>query len=87
MAISFPNASRSFDAARRSISFWGYDSTFEFTFHIGEDALRSLNPDIRGDETSMLGVFDAHRGRIQAAAGVVYGRGRQSSYHLAASDI
>ena len=29
MALSFPNKSRAFDATRRAVRFWGYDSAME----------------------------------------------------------
>jgi hypothetical protein len=32
MALSFPNTSRSFDAAGQSVCFWGHDSAFESLF-------------------------------------------------------
>jgi len=42
MRLSFPNPSRSFDASRNRICFWGYDSTIEISFFIEADALKWL---------------------------------------------
>ena len=58
MAIAFPNASRSYDANRGVIRFWGHDSAMEAAFFITNQALQHLQPDATGDEDSMLAVFD-----------------------------
>jgi hypothetical protein len=44
MALSFPNDSRSFDATRRAVRFWGYDSSMETSFFVTENALQRLQP-------------------------------------------
>ncbi len=85
MALAFPNASRSFDAERRAVRFWGHESQFEFTFYIDVDALHRLSPQSTNDEASLLRAFDANRSRIEIAAGHAHSRGRQSFYHLPAS--
>lgn len=87
MTLSFPNLSRSYDATRRAVRFWGYDSAMEASFFVSEDALRRVQPDARFDETGLLGVFDSNRDRICAAACKVYGRGRKGSYDLVAADF
>lgn len=87
MTISFPNASRSFDATRRAIRFWGYDSAMENSFFMTEEALRRLNPDAPSDEAGLLRVFDAHHDRILKTAAKVYARGRKGSYDLLVSDF
>ena len=38
MAIMFPNASRSYDATRHAVRFWGYDSAMEWSFFVTVDA-------------------------------------------------
>jgi hypothetical protein len=45
MALSFPNQSRSFDATRRGVRFWGYDTAMEAAFFVGEEALKRVQPD------------------------------------------
>ena len=40
MALSFPNQSRSFDATRCAVRFWGHDSAMEASFFVTDDALR-----------------------------------------------
>jgi hypothetical protein len=83
----FPNRSRSFDATRRAVRFWAYDSAMEASFFVTEDALKHIQPDARLDEVGLLGAFDANRERIQAAAAKVHQRGRKGSYDLVASDF
>jgi Protein of unknown function (DUF1488) len=65
MALSFPNMSRRYDAARQSVCFWGYDSAFEISFYIGVDALRSISSQSNRGETAFLEAFDANREWIQ----------------------
>lgn len=86
-ALSFPNQSRIFDATRRAVRFWGYYSAMEVSFFITEDALRQVQPDMRGDESGFLGVFDLNRSLILAAAARVYARGPRGSYDLVSADF
>src|SRR5262245_27564233 len=44
MPLSFPNKSRAFDATRRAVRFWGYDSAMEAAFFVTEDALKRVQP-------------------------------------------
>lgn len=87
MSLSFPNASRAYDEKRRSVSFWGYDSAFEIAFHIEEDALRRISPQMQGDETSMLRAFDVNRARIEEVAVHAYAKGRRNYHRLSSSDF
>ena len=87
MALSFPNKSRAFDATRRAVRFWGYDSAMEAAFFVTEDALRQLQPDMRFDEVGLLRAFDANRDLICATAAKVYARGHKGSYDLVSSDF
>jgi len=87
MALSFPNQSRSFDATRRAVRFWGHDSAMEASFFVTDDALRRITPDMRFDEDGFLSVFDLNRNLIYAIAAKVYGRGRKGSYELIAADF
>jgi Protein of unknown function (DUF1488) len=87
MALSFPNTSRSFDAGRQSVCFWGYDSAFEISFYIGVDALRSISSQPQCGEAAFLQAFDANREQIRRAAAKVYGRRRQSFYVLTRPDF
>ena len=50
MALRFPNQSRSFDATRRAVRFWGHDGAMEGSFFVGEDALMKIQPDMLLDE-------------------------------------
>jgi Protein of unknown function (DUF1488) len=87
MALSFPNPSRSYDATRRAVRFWGHDSAMEASFFVSEEALKRMQPDVRFDETGILDTFDAHRDLIRAAAAKVYARGRKGSYDLVSGDF
>lgn len=87
MSLSFPNQSRSYDATRRAVRFWGYDSAMETSFYVSGDALKSIQPDMQFDEEGLLGAFDAHREAIYAAAAKVYRRGHKGSYDLVSADF
>jgi hypothetical protein len=87
MAIAFPNFSRSYDANRGVIRFWGHDTSMEAAFFITNQALQRIQPDAAGDEEGMLAAFDRHRSRICDAAAKLYSRGRRGSYELDARDF
>ena len=87
MALVFPNDSRSFDATRRAVRFWGYDSAMEWSFFVTEDALKHVHPAMDRDEAGMLGAFDAHRDAIRAAAVKLYRREQKGSYELGVADL
>ena len=87
MALSFPNQSRSYDATRRAVRFWGHDSALEASFFVNEDALKRIQPDMRFDEAGILSAFDLNRDLIYATAAKVYGRGHKGSYDLIATDF
>jgi hypothetical protein len=87
MALMFPNASRSYDATRHAVRFWGYDSAMEWSFFVTAEALERIRPSLVQDEAGMLGAFDSSRDRICAAAARLYSRGRKGSYELGAGDV
>jgi len=89
MRLSFPNPSRSYDAGKSRICFWGYDSTIEVTFFVGADVLKRLCPEMNGLEAGLLQAFDAVRERIHEVADKVYVRGNRESFAciLAAEDF
>ena len=87
MALSFPNLSRSFDATRRAVRFWGYESAMEFSFFVTEDALKRVCPDMRLDAAGILSTFDDNRDLIYRTAAKVFARGRRGSYDLVPSDF
>ena len=41
-SVAFPNASRSYDATRVAVRFWGYDQSMEIPFFIGAEVLGSV---------------------------------------------
>jgi hypothetical protein len=87
MALSFPNACRSFDSKRKVIRFWGYDSALEISFLVEVSALYKLNPRTRNLEAGYLESFDAVRDKIFEAARNVYSREHQGTYLLTATDF
>jgi hypothetical protein len=87
MALSFPNQSRSYDATRRAVRFWGHESAMETSFFVTEDALKRIQPSVRLDEVGLLSAFDANRDLIYAVAAKVYARGRKGSYDLVSTDF
>ncbi len=87
MSIHFPNASRSYDATRHLVRFWGHDSAMERAFFISAPALQRIQPDVVMEEEPLLRAFDRHRARICQVAAQVYGRGGRSYYALEASDF
>ena len=80
--IDFPNHSRSYDATRHAVRFWGYDSAMETSFFVSEDALKRIQPDMRLDEAGALSAFDLNRDLICAAAAKMYRRGQKGSYDI-----
>jgi hypothetical protein len=85
--LTFPNPSRWYDATLRAIQFWGHDRAMEAQFFISEEALRRMQPAADTGEVALLGVFDANRAAIYAAAIKVYSRGRKGSYNLVTTDF
>ena len=89
MRLSFPNPSRSFDATRTRVRFWGYDNAIEVSFLVEKDALESLCPGMSHVEADVLDAFDRVRARIHEVAEKVYARSKRGSYVfcLAAKDL
>lgn len=87
MALIFPNQSRSYDATRHAVRFWGYDNAMEASFYVMADALRRLQPGTPLDEAGLLNAFDSHREVICSTAAKVFARGNRGSYDLISSDF
>jgi len=91
MRLHFPNTSRSFDANRSRVCFWGYDSTIEISFYVGAEALQHLCPETEGVEKGYLKAFDDSLERIHNVADKVYvhgGKGKGTyTYILEADDF
>ena len=85
--MNFPNQSRSYDATRQVVRFWGYDRSMERPFFVSMEALKRIQPDLQADEPGLLRAFDANRDRIYATAAKVYARSRKGSYDLNVSDF
>jgi hypothetical protein len=87
MTLSFPNQSRSYDATRHAVRFWGHDSAMEASFFVNAEALKRIKPDMQFDEAGLLGAFDLNRKLIYATAAKVYDRSHKGSYDLIAADF
>jgi hypothetical protein len=87
MTINFPNRSRSYDATRGIVRFWGHDRSMESAFFLTADALQKLQPDLQFEEDDVLRAFDSNRDRIYAIAAKVYARGRRGAYNVTAADV
>ena len=87
MTLNFPNGSRSYDARRDLVRFWGYDSALEIAFFVEVGALHKLSPQTTGMEVGCLEAFDAARDRIHETARKVYSRAHKGAYLLAAADF
>ena len=86
--LNFPNESRSYDATRRCIRFWGSDGAMEVSFFLEENALTKIAVGTPSGEPSLLASFDQHRDRILRTARKVYDRHhRKGSYELIAEDF
>ena len=87
--LTFPNPSRSFDAAKNRVRFWGYDSTLEISFFVEADALKQLCPEMSSVEAGFLKAFDTARTRIYEVANKSYVRSSKGThaYILAAEDF
>ena len=87
MSLSFPNPSRSYDAVRRRICFWAYDSALEVPFFLEESVLLRLDPKTKNVEAAMLATFDAARDRIHEVADRVHSFQKRSFHVLVAGDF
>ena len=85
--LSFPNRSRSYDATRRAVRFWGHYRSMENSFFVSTEALSRLQPNLKPDEDGFLRAFDNHRDQICAVAARVYAGGPKGSYNLTVSDV
>jgi hypothetical protein len=87
MALNFPNPSRSYDAARRRIAFWGHDNTLEIPFFLDESAIFRLDPKTKNVEAGMLATFDAAKDRIHQVAGRLHSSAKRTFYVIGTDDF
>lgn len=82
VTLNFPNPSRTYDASRHCVCFWGYDNSREITFLVDEAMLAKLNSDTGSSESALLAAFDRNRERILALARDLYEGGPQIRYRI-----
>ncbi len=87
MALNFPNQSRSYDALRKVVFFWGYDGVMEKAFSVPVDALMKIRMIVQYDEASLLNIFDANRVLIYRAASKAYSRKGNGPFNLTAANF
>ena len=87
MALNFPNPSRSYDASRCGVRFWGHDGPLEVSFLLDGEAFKLISPGTGQSEDALLSAFDRSRERIQDVAKTVYSRRQFDWYMLTASDF
>ena len=75
MRLNFPNNSRSFDANRSRVCFWGYDSMIEISFYVEAEVLKALCPEIESAEKEYLKALNTALERIHKVADKVYVHG------------
>ncbi|UDM51625.1 DUF1488 domain-containing protein [Cupriavidus sp. MP-37] len=82
MALNFPNPSRSYDAARHCVCFWGYDNAREVAFQVTDEILLRLSRQASAEETALLAIFDHHRDQILQLARDLYNPGERTTYTI-----
>ena len=87
MSLCFPNDSRSYDASRNLVRFWGYDSALEIPFFLDVRALHKLVQQMRNEEAGYLEAFDAALDRVRETARKVYSQSQRDAYLLQESDF
>jgi len=87
MALTFPNRSRSYDAAGQRIRFLGYDGMFQISFFIAIEALAKLTSKASTAEADHLALSDAARASIYGVAQKTYARGRKNMHVLTSADF
>ena len=87
MALNFPNRSRSYDAIRGRISFWGHDGAIEIPFFLELNALFRLYPRTANTEAGILAAFDAGWSRICEVASKAYSPRHRSFYVLGEANL
>lgn len=85
--LTFPNQSRSYDATRNAVRFWGYFRSMENSFFVSTEALTRIQPGLDADEQGFLRAFDSNRDLIYATAAKVYAGGAKGSYDLTVRDF
>lgn len=87
MSLTFPNLSRSYDAAGKRIRFLGYDGMVQISFSVAVDAISKKPAELADAETDYLAAFDAVRGLVHDIARNAYSHGRKNMYALTSADF
>lgn len=82
MALNFPNPSRSYDASRHCVCFWGYDGAREVAFQVTDTVLSLLSHGAAFEETAFLDTFDRYRDPILKLARDIYTPGMRNTYTI-----
>lgn len=87
MDLDFLNNCRSFDAERKTLSFWGNDVMSEVVFRLDESALHRLTGLQGFSEDVALAIFDANRTHIRNVARRAYEKVSTRCCELSADDL
>ncbi|WP_423200771.1 DUF1488 domain-containing protein (plasmid) [Cupriavidus sp. H19C3] len=82
MALNFPNPSRSYDAVRHCVCFWGYDNAREVAFQVTDNILLRMSQKVVSEESAFLATFDHHREQILLLAKKIYTPGERTTYTI-----
>jgi len=82
LTLNFPNPSRTYDASRHCVCFWGYDNSREITFLVDDAMLAKMDFDMGSGEPALLAAFDRNRDRILGLAKDLYKGGPQIRYTI-----
>ena len=82
MALNFPNPSRSYDASRHCVCFWGYDGAREVAFQVTDTVLSLLSHGAAFEETAFLDTSDRYRDPILTMARDIYTPNAQHVHHF-----
>jgi hypothetical protein len=87
MSLTFPNLSRSYDAAGKRIRFLGQDGMAQISFSVAIDAISKKTAEPADAETDYLAAFDAVRSLVHDMARNAHSRGRKNMYALTSADF
>lgn len=87
MSLTFPNLSRSYDAAGKRIRFLGHDGMVQISFSVAIDVISKKTAEPADAETDYLAAFDAVRSLVHDMARNAYSRGRKNMYALTSADF
>jgi hypothetical protein len=59
--LVFLNRTRTYNATKNCVTFWGFDASFEITFDLPDEELQQMCSHASGNQASVLRAFDDRR--------------------------